>query len=69
MAARTMSALFFVCLIAVILDLVSAQESINAQEGFEVGKQVGIALAISFSILTFAIVTVNVLKAKCLKKH
>jgi len=44
-----------------------AQESINAHEGFDVGMQAGIALAICFSILgTFAI-TVNVIKKKCVK--
>lgn len=44
-----------------------AQESINAHEGFDVGMQAGIALAICFSILgTFAI-TVNVIKRKCVK--
>jgi len=46
---------------------VFAQESINAHEGFDVGMQAGIALAICFSILgTFAI-TVNVIKKKCVK--
>jgi hypothetical protein len=46
---------------------VSAQESVNAQEGFEVGKQVGIALAICYTILgTFAI-TVNCIKKRCVK--
>jgi len=44
------------------------QDSVHAQEGFDVGKQVGIALAICFSVLTFAIITINVIKMKCVKK-
>lgn len=46
---------------------VLAQESINAHEGFEVGKQAGIALAICFSILASFAITVNVIKKKCVK--
>jgi len=46
----------------------SAQESINAAEGFSVWKQAGLAIFISFSILgTFAIV-VNLLKKRYDKK-
>jgi len=46
---------------------VTAQESINAQEGFEVGKQVSIALAICFSILGSFTITVNMIKKRCVK--
>jgi len=56
-----------VCL-AMMIGVVLGQESINAQEGFEVGKQVGIALAICFSILAFAVISVNLVKMKCVKK-
>jgi len=40
---------------------------INAHEGFDVGKQAGIALAISFTILATFTVTVNVIKRRCVK--
>jgi len=46
---------------------VFAQESINAHEGFNVGMQAGIALAICFSILTTFIITINIIKKKCVR--
>jgi hypothetical protein len=54
--------------VALLFGLVSAQESINAHEGFNVGMHCGIALGICFSILATIAVSVNVIKAKCLKK-
>jgi hypothetical protein len=50
------------------MSFTTAQESINAQDGFEVGKQAGISLAICFSVLAFITITVNVIKYKCVKK-
>jgi len=41
-----------------------AQESISAQEGFEVGKQAGIAIAICFGILASIILVVNAIRWK-----
>jgi len=55
------------CLTA-LLGLVCGQESINAQEGFNAGMHCGIALAICFSILTTIAISVNIIKAKCVKK-
>lgn len=40
---------------------------INAHEGFNVGMQAGIALAICFSILGSFAITVNIIKRKCVK--
>lgn len=45
-----------------------AQESINAQEGFDVGKQAGVAIALCFGILGSIVLTVNVIRNKCGKK-
>lgn len=59
------SIVFMVC---AMLGCVLGQESIRAQEGFDVGMHVGIALAICFSILAFIVIAVNVVKAKCVKK-
>jgi hypothetical protein len=56
----------FVLLLSFI-GLSTAQESINAHEGFDVGKQAGLALAISFSILATFTVTINVIKKRCVK--
>jgi predicted histidine transporter YuiF (NhaC family) len=62
-----MKLLFVLLLIVQAVISALAQESINAHEGFDVGMQAGIALAICFSILgTFAI-TVNIIKRKCVK--
>jgi hypothetical protein len=57
----------FVCHLMALC--VTAQESINAQEGFDVGKQVGIALAICFSVLACFTVTVNCIKKRCVKSN
>jgi uncharacterized membrane protein len=53
----------------VFAPITKAQESINAQEGMEPGKQVGIALAICFSILTAIIVTINLLNRRFVSRH
>jgi len=50
-----------------LLALASAQESVNAHEGFNVGMHAAIALVISFSILTTFAISVNVIKKKCVK--
>lgn len=49
--------------------VVFAQESINPHEGFNVGMQAGIALAICFSILATFAITINVIKRKCVKSQ
>lgn len=62
----------FVSILAHLLvfaPLTQAQESINAQEGMEAGKQVGIALAICFSILGTIIITINLLHWKFVRRH
>jgi hypothetical protein len=41
---------------------------INAHEGFNVGMQAGVALAICFSILATFTVTINLIKWKCVKR-
>jgi len=46
---------------------VHGQESINAHEGFDVGKQAGLALTICFAILAAFTLTINVIKRKCVK--
>jgi len=46
---------------------VSAQESIDAHEGFEVGKQAAISLTICFTILASSAIAINVIKKKCVK--
>jgi hypothetical protein len=56
-----------VFVVACLVVAVSAQESVNAQEGFEVGKQVGIALAICYSILATFAISVNCIKKRCVK--
>jgi uncharacterized membrane protein len=56
-----------VLLVALIVTFVSAQESVNAHEGFNVGMHAGVALAISFTILATFAITVNVIKKKCVK--
>jgi len=42
---------------------------INPHEGFNVGMQAGIALAICFSILATFAITINVIKRKCVKSQ
>jgi hypothetical protein len=54
-------------LLAHIVVLSRAQESINAHEGFNVPMQAGIALTICFTILATFAITVNVIKKKCVK--
>jgi len=44
-----------------------AQESVNAHEGFYVGKHAAIALLISFTILATFTITINIIKKKCVK--
>lgn len=41
-----------------------AQESINAQEGVDIVKNAGIALAICFSILSVLIFVINLISSK-----
>jgi hypothetical protein len=62
-----MKLLFGVIVLIQAIFSVLAQESINAHEGFDVGMQAGIALAICFSILGSFAVTVNIIKRKCVK--
>jgi len=45
----------------------SAQESINAHEGFNVGFHAAISLTICFTILATLTIAVNVIKKKCVK--
>jgi len=66
---HTMERLFAFVFSCLSFGFVGAQESINAQEGFDAGKQVGIALAICFGVLAFIVFAVNAVKAKCVKKH
>lgn len=58
----------FAVLLLSLLHLSTAQESINAHEGFNVGMQAGVALAICFSILATFTVTINLIKWKCVKR-
>jgi len=50
-----------------LLSLTAAQESVNAREGFEVGKQAGIALVICYSTLAVFAISVNLIKKRCVK--
>jgi len=45
----------------------SAQESVNAHEGFDVGMHAAISLTICFVILTTFAITINLIKKKCVK--
>jgi len=47
---------------------VSAQESVNAHEGFNTPKQAGLAILVSFSALTIFANTVNLVKRLCIKQ-
>jgi len=47
--------------------LVAAQESINPREGINTGMHVGIALAMSFTILITCQISVNCIKKRCVK--
>ncbi|CAD5120437.1 DgyrCDS9006 [Dimorphilus gyrociliatus] len=55
-------------LFVTIFAIVSAQESINPHEGFNVFLHAGIALLMSFGILASCAVGVNVLSKYCAKR-
>jgi hypothetical protein len=62
----------FVALFAVALlqltTSVSAQASIDSQDGFDVGKNAGIAIAIYIVVLVSVTLTINLLKKKVVDK-
>lgn len=67
MTTTTKWTMFVLGLLVHMMSVASAQESINAHEGFDVGMQAGIALVICFAILATFTITVNVIKRKCVK--
>jgi len=59
--------LFVVC--CQLFAAVSAQESVNAHEGFNTPKQAGLAILCSLSALTIFINTVNIVKRIFIKPN
>jgi len=49
--------------------LVAGQESINAHEGFQTGKQLGVAIVFAYGFLAVFMLTVNLIKRRVDKRH
>jgi len=59
--------MFQLSVLVFCLSLTTAQESVNAREGFNVGMQAGLALLISYSVLATFAISVNIIKKRCVK--
>lgn len=64
MALTSLLILAFGLLICCEIRSVNSQASINAQQGFDVGKNAGIAIAICFGLLFLVTATINLLRWK-----
>jgi len=58
-----------VVFVNLMLPSVSAQDSINAREGFDVGYNLGVAIAISFTILSSFILIINCIHFAYIRKR